>query len=210
MKRILLVAIATAFSTCSAHAGFLHFDDLAGGSGSTSFTSYGGFTWSSTGGSPDWYTLDDTAYTTTWNNNYTAPTASNAVFNGFGRTGISSTTGSDFDFNGAYFTSWVDSDTYQSYSSRTITVEGWDDGVMVATQTMALSNTAYTWFAASASFSSIDALVFKNDTGQDNRWWLMDNFTYNMNPVPEPASLALWGLGALGACVYTRRRRRQA
>jgi len=27
-------------------------------------------------------------------------------------------------------------------------------------------------------------------------------------PVPEPASLAMWTLGALGACVYTRRRKR--
>jgi len=39
---------------------------------------------------------------------------------------------------------------------------------------------------------------------------VLDNLTFSrFDPVPEPASLCLWGLAAVGAAVYTRRRKRQ-
>ena len=54
------------------------------------------------------------------------------------------------------------------------------------------------------SFSSNDpnSVIWDNALGGTNQ------FTFTA-AVPEPASLAMWGLGALGACVYTRRRKRR-
>lgn len=59
---------------------------------------------------------------------------------------------------------------------------------------------------STAAFTSLE---FRDDDdgGNRNDGVGLDNFSYGA--VPEPTSLALWGLGAFGAAVRMRRRRRQ-
>lgn len=76
-------------------------------------------------------------------------------------------------------------------------------------------NTPFTTFnfVINAANASVGTLAF-DQAGADNQGLLLDNvrlaFQANATPVPEPATLFLWGLGAFGTVVYDRRRRRQA
>jgi len=38
-------------------------------------------------------------------------------------------------------------------------------------------------------------------------FYAIDDVSFTLDAVPEPASIAMWGLGAVGACLYTRRRK---
>jgi len=58
---------------------------------------------------------------------------------------------------------------------------------------------------------SVDGLRLTGSPNQGVIYHSIDGISFTfLEAVPEPTSIALWGLGALGACVYTRRRRRQA
>lgn len=76
-------------------------------------------------------------------------------------------------------------------------------------------NTPFTTFnfVINAGTATAGTLAF-DQAGGDNQGLLLDNvrlaFQAAANPVPEPATLFLWGLGAFGTVVYDRRRRRQA
>lgn len=111
------------------------------------------------------------------------------------------TSGSTFDFIGASFTGWAYNNDYNSsFTSRTITVEGYSGGSLVGSVSMNLSASQYDWL--STNLLGVDELRFQND-GIAGRWWLMDNFTYE--PVPEPATLALLGTGLAGLVLRRRR-----
>ena len=112
--------------------------------------------------------------------------------------------GGDFDFIGVYASGWAEFDDFAPFTSSTLTIEGWDDGVMVGDVTVNLSTDQFDWVAA--GFNSVDTLVFKND-GQDGHWWLIDDFTFNMETfaVPEPASAMVWVAGFGLLCVRRRR-----
>ncbi len=188
-----ILALAMICGCLPAFAGVLYFDDIStGGSVVAMPSGYGGFTWDT-----NTYVADNGYYDSGYANTVTFPSAPNAVYNGFGVSSIT-ITGAPFSFQGADFATWAGSNAEQSYSSTTVTVDGYLSSVLVGTATMTL-NTDGTFSFLTANFSNVDTLtILSSGSGQ---WWLMDNFTFNGSAVPEPSSVLLLatGLIALGA-----------
>jgi hypothetical protein len=199
MRRLGFILAFVLFSCCaSANAGVLLFDDLSIG---PTLGSYGGFNWDA-----NLYVYDNASYQSGYGNTYTTTSPENFIYNAFGVVSTTSTAGTDFDFNGAYFSTWAANDSFAWHSSNSVTLEGWDDGVLIGSITTALSSTQFNWVAA--NFASIDELRMIND-GSYGRWWIMDNFTFNAS-VPEPAAVAAWTvLGMVGFGLVRRATRRQ-
>lgn len=138
-----------------------------------------------------------------YSNTAAFPSYSKAIYNGFGVQAVSMSRVGDFDFLGGYFIGWGQNDNAVSTTSSTITIEGWDNGILVGSVTKSLLTDSFRYVAT--NFTSVDTVVFKND-GVDSHWWLGDSFrTDKLEAVPEPVSMV--GLG-LGAVALLRRRRK--
>lgn len=134
-------------------------------------------------------------------------TASNgAVYNPF------ATSPSDFLWNGAGtfdLTSFV---IAGAWGNQNLTVEGWNNGVLVQSAVVAITPTAAVF---SPNWSGLDQLRILIDAagytdtvaGGDGQHWALDNLTINANRVPEPATLLLLG-GGLAAVARRYRQRR--
>ena len=202
MKRLRMVLWATLCVVGilgAAEAAVIGFDDIPIGPPAPIASDYQGFYWDD-----QWGVESDYVYTKIYENSYGAPSAENAAFNWCGMESVSLTAGSHFDFVGAYFTSWAGEDEEEWYSSTTITIEGYKNGSFVDSVTAELSFNQYDWIGA--NFAGVDELVFVSSG--DLKWWLMDNFTYNAAPVPEPATVLLLGAGLVGLISVRKKRQK--
>jgi len=139
------------------------------------------------------------------NSGYCRGRASGDYVGFIGGTGTFTRTGNQaFTFNGSYMTAaWMD--------NMSVEVIGYRNSVAVYTQTKVISDDVATYFAF--NYQNIDKLTFRAFGGTDagtpggGSHIAFDNFTYNeaVGAVPEPASLALFGMGLAGLALARRR-----
>jgi hypothetical protein len=187
---LIAAGLALAGFATRASADVLTFDNLSPGSVPIP-ANYGGFTWSS-----DFYSYDQADYNG-YGNSVTFPSGTEAAFNAFGDMTVSLSSGTAFNFDGAYFTSW------QGYGTPTITVTGYNGATLVGSDSMAITSSGFTWLGG--ELDNVTSLQF---TGAGpHEWWLMDNFTYNQqSSAPDAAStLALFAVACLGVAGLRRK-----
>ena len=200
MRKFCVLALVVLALPIFSYATVLTFGPLCSGTCSgTPLGSYGGFTWSG-----DMYAEGNTAYMSGYGNTYGAPSGG-AAYNGFGDDGTSVTSGTPFTFNGADFSTWAGSDTYQSYSSLNVTIAGFDSSMnLVGVCSQTLSASSYNFLTC--NIPNVSTLVFHNDILTSGHWWLMDDFTYNTSTTPEPGTLVMFGSGIIGLAGILRRK----
>ncbi|MFP5390981.1 MAG: PEP-CTERM sorting domain-containing protein [Gammaproteobacteria bacterium] len=187
-----LLAAAALALAAPAQASIVDFDALNADASLSSledFNPYAGLTWS------QWF-LGDTGVEGYDN---AAHSGSNYVMNGYGVDALEVASASAFHFTGAWFVapningaraSWVNISAYDSA-----------DGLIGSTGNIAI-DTSYRWVAA--DFANATRLVVSRDEG----FFAMDDVTFaSASPVPEPATVTLFGAGALGLCLWRRQRR---
>lgn len=153
----------------------------------------------------NWEVGDSATYKTAYRNSYGAPSGPNFAYNGTGLS-VSTVSGAPFNFLGAQFSTWAQDNTYQNFSSTTVTITGYLGNSQVGSSVIVgLPSTTFTGLTGALLGGPVDRITFVSDNPGAQRWWLMDNMTYD--PVPEPASLILWGLGGLGMAFGAFRRR---
>ena len=194
MKKVLFILVCLVASP--AQALVIDFDDISTAANDDIPSEYKGLNWDG-----NWAINSASDYMSSYYNTYTPVSGEYAAYNSNGVLSVSLSSGEDFDFIGAYFTAWAAFDDYYLYSATSITIEGYDDGLLSHSISMDLSADQYDWLQA--DFSSIDNLRFiSSDT---SKWWLMDDLTIELASVPIPHSLALVGIGMLGMGLLTRR-----
>ena len=182
-----------------AHALVIDFENQTAQGLAPLANNYLGFDWS--GG--DWELVSDTYYTTTYTNSYDSPNGSYAINSAVGLSSIKFTHTNDFNLFTLDASTFAGSDSFVSYSSRTLTVEGFNNGVLVGSQVLNLSSNTYDNFAV--NLLNIDEVRF--GSAGSNLFWVADNFEVEF--VPAPATLALVGLGIAGIG-YGRRKQAKA
>ncbi len=162
----------------------MNFDDAGVPANSwTRITTYQGFEF-----------LGDTLFIDTvgssWN--YGAVSGEVTMYSTYGtRTTIKKVGGADFTFDGLWAKTWGNA------AARTGHILGYNDGALVFDSTIDMTST-FKQFAGKAGM--IDELQLEMG------YYLVDNLALNAQRVPEPASLALLGLGLAGISVLRRRK----
>jgi hypothetical protein len=191
----------------AARAEVLDFDDLVMNvSGVLNVpTPYRGFLWG-TLGDTDLFAWGDSSYSAanSYGNSYNSPSGENQASNYAGPVLGRLASGSAFDFNGAYFSTFTIYDALQFDSAALLTLEGFNGATLVDSLTVSLG-IGYDWVQAdflgitSLRLSGSNAIVQPYQTR-----WMIDDFTFNATStgVPEPATLllALCGLGLIARC----------
>ena len=202
MKKLIQCLWATLFffvAVGTAEALVVNFDDLSVPAAPGYMdvpASYAGFSWT------DFEVLTQPFYQTAYANTYSFPSQANAAFNGDGSLSVSLQSGTDFDFQGAYFSAFAQSNDFQPWSAAAVTVYGFNDGNPVGSAALNLSSTGFVWLQA--DLLGVDQLLIQSDGVE--RWWLMDDFTYQPI-VPEPTTLFMLAGGLVGLAGYNSRRK---
>lgn len=201
MRKICLLFLVVALPIVG-NATVLTFGPVCSGACTTAAvpSGYGGFTWD-----PNAFVVSNTFFDSNYGNTYGAPSGG-ALYNAFGDSPFTISSATPFTFNGADVTTWAGSNSYQSYSSTTLTIDAYDSSMnLLGSVTATLSPTGYNFL--SANIANVSTLVLLNDCGTcSGRWWLLDDLTYNATTTPEPGTLGLLASGALGAFGVIRRR----
>lgn len=195
MKKVLLI-VTTLFFVLSGtvFATVINFDGLGIGS----LGSYGGLTWN------NMYSYTYSDYNTGWSNTLTSVSGDGFAYN---FSGLSARVGdgSDFDFNGAYLTGWLNNDAEWYANAPSVTIQGYNNGSLIDTFEAKLTVGTMSYF--DVGMAGVNEIVFT--TIGEPKWFLMDDFTYNESaPVPEPSTLLLLGSGLLGLAWYSRKRKK--
>ncbi|MGD0898711.1 MAG: hypothetical protein ABR915_12815 [Thermoguttaceae bacterium] len=192
----LLLAGATA-----AQATVLNFDSLPGDSVAIP-NGYGGLNWS------NFYYLNAASYSGN-PSGYLAGMVSpnNVAYNAFGDP-ASFSSATTLTLNSAYFTgAWND--------NLSITAKGYNGANLVDSLIFTVSSTAPTLEVF--NWSGIDSVVLSSSGGTPHGYpegsgehFAMDDLTINggQQAVPEPSSVLIWGVAAVGLAAFARRGRR--
>ena len=186
----LAVMVLILFSgTAQAYLVTVDFDDIAtptpfnaGGSVGTVYygvvpTSYTGLTWIG------WEVIGNSDVNKYPGNTLTFPSQANAAYPGDGSQAITSN-GQAFNFMGAYFASFVGG----GGAGTSLYIEGFLNGISQGSTTVPLTGAMV---YNSINFGNVDELRFTDG------YFLMDDFKYDTNPVPIPATAYLFGSGLL-------------
>lgn len=174
--------------TAQANLVTVDFDDVAtpisynvGGIGTVYYgvvpTSYTGLTWIG------WEVMGNGDVNKYPGNTLTFPSLANAAYPGNGSNSITSN-GQAFNFMGAYFASFVGG----GGAGTSLNLEGFLNGISQGSTTVPLTGAMV---YNSINFGNVDEVRFTDG------YFLMDNFTYDTNPVPIPPTAYLFGSGLL-------------
>lgn len=169
---------------------------------------YGGFDWESSPLIPA--TMQNVDYTdpALYGNSYGAPSGASAIYT---NAELIIKRAEDFTFNSVYLTSFSGFNAAYGASAGGVQVRGFNNGVEVGSQTVALANDKYDLFDFS-TFGVVDELRFLPTAGLSNgQYFLLDNLSYDIQPAAVPLPGAVWLLGgALASLIGSARRRRAA
>ena len=199
---ILAASVLCTVAAMPVSASTIGFEGLAGADMATSFTALGigntylGNVWSASGG--DWGVCDANCFgdqslrahsgsAYAWS--YSGPQSLTIQFAGATR------------FTGGYFAGQFLN--RGGFNASTIELLGYDASNALVGSTAAIAIGDSSWRFIAADFSNVSRLDIRSDRA--GSWFAVDDLQVGATSVPEPASVALFGLGLLGAAAARRK-----
>jgi len=185
-KIFALACLAASTLWGTAYATVVNFDSFSSSS-CTSPLSDGGLTFTNTG----------SICMGVWLGNPNSNGTPGLILGFSGYASITQTGGGAFDLNSFDMAiSW-----YETAPTSNVNVTAHFNGGGTSTQTLSLIGGLQTYNLSLANVVQVDVSALSTGGG----YWVMDNINYNAN-IPEPASLALLGIGVAGLGAMRRRK----